>query len=317
MLNKLSEKCNIIELNRNSLESDFDYDSLIPAANIADDEIEAIKELEHFRSEKIGMDCLPEDVFNDVLESCFKQGGYIGFRDALYFIIQASWGVRWSDAIIVKRIDFINENGKFRDSCLFSELKTGKPRTMYITDTIKMCVLMVLWNGDFNPLDYLIVADSNCKNYLKVKGADGKIVRKNGKQLYVLDKNGNKIPQPLTYAASRKIMIKKLVDDLGIQLRNVKNCPDGKLKIATHSLRKLYSAKVAQTFERLYGADGQAHTAAMEFLNWDLNHSSIATTSRYCGDFENCKREINLNMKLGYEVVSKYFEVEKAKQQTK
>ena len=313
MLNKLSEKCNIIELNRKSLEKEFDFDSLIPTVDIAEDRINEIKEIEHLRSEKVGMDCLPEDVFNRVLETCFQQGGYTGFRDALYFVLQASWGVRWSDAIIVKRIDFINENGKFRDSCLFSELKTGKPRTMYITDTIKMCVLMVLWNGDFEPLDYLIVSDWRNKNYLKLKDENGKVVRCNGKQVYLLDENGNKIPQPLGYTRSRAIMIKKLVDDLGIQLKNVKNCPDGKLKIATHSLRKLYSKKVQQTFEEIYGADGQAHTAAMEFLNWDLNHSSIATTSRYCGDFENCKREINLNMRLGYDVISKYFETEKAK----
>lgn len=307
-------KCNVIDISQRTDPMEIlDLDALIPSTTIEENQIEFVKELEHKRSEKIGMDSLPEDLFNQVLETCYEQGGYIGCRDALYFILQSNWGVRFSDAIIVKRIDFINDEGKFRDSCLFSELKTGKPRTMYINDTIKMALLMVLWNGDFAPLDYLIVSDWRNKNYLKLKDENGKCVRRNGKFVYLTDDNGNKIPQPLEYHRARNIMVKKLVDDLGVNLKNVSRCEGGKLKLATHSLRKLYTQKVQQVFMEMYGELGQAHTASMEFLNWDLNHSSIQTTSRYCGDFEACKCQINMGMKLGYDVVKKYFDLEKAK----
>lgn len=314
MIHKLKEnECNIIDIS-NRLDSEIDFDGLVPEIKINSKDYDAIKELEKRRSEKIGMDCLPEEIFNQVLETCFQQGNYRGFRDALFFVTQANWGVRCEDARIIKRIDFLNENNKFRESCLFSELKTGKPRTMYINDAIKMCVLMVTWNGNFEPLDYLVVADANNKNYRKVKDPmTGKVLRRNGSYVYELDEDGNKISEPLSYPRIYDIMTNKLIDDLGIQLKGKSRCNDGKVKYATHSLRKLYSNKVEQLFQEMYGETGQAHTAAMQFLNWDLNHSNLATTSRYCGDFESIKKDIDMNMNLGYNVIKRYYNIEREK----
>lgn len=315
MVHKLKEnECNIIDISNRLGDDELDFNSLVPDIHIKDKDYETIKQLEKRRSEKVGMDCLPEQTFNEVLETCFKQGGYKGFRDALFFATQANWGVRCEDARIIKRIDFLNENNEFRESCLFSELKTGKPRTMYINDAIKMCVLMVIWNGNFEPLDWLIIGDSGNKNYRKIIVPEtGKVLKINGDMQYELDENGNKIPEPLSYPRIYEIMTKKLVDDLGIQLKGRKMCKNGKVKYATHSLRKLYSTKVQQTFQEMYGDIGQAHTAAMEFLNWDLNHDSIATTSRYCGDFEAIKKELNMNMNLGIDVIRKYYYIEREK----
>ena len=289
---------------------DDDFDELIPETSISSDEVELVKELEKHRAEKIGMDVLPEEVFNQILETCFQQGNYKGFRDALFFVTQANWGVRASDARIIKRIDFLNENNKFRESCLFSEIKTGKPRTMYINDAIKMCVLMVIWSKQFQSLDYLLIG-SNYKK--KIDTATGKVIKKDGHILYEYDCLGNKISEPLSYPQIRKILSDKLVDDLHIQLKNHKNCENGKVKYATHSLRKLYSCKVEQMFQELYGDMGQAHTAAMQFLNWNLNHSSLITTSRYCGDFETMKKTIDMKLNLGYKVIKKYYLIEREK----
>lgn len=306
-------ECNVIDItnrintNRNTRES---FNSLIPKANIPPEDYDEIKNLERNRAERKGTDSLPEETFNEVLETCFKQGDYIGFRNALIFTLQANWGVRCSDARIVKRIDFINESGNFRESCLFSEMKTGKPRTMYINESIMMCVLMVIWNRDIQPLDYLLIG-SNYKK--KINPKTGKVLRINNVIQYEYDFFGNRIPEPLSYPQIRKILSDKLVDDLGIQLKNHKNCADGKYKYATHSLRKLYSNKVESLFQQMYGEEGRAHTAAMEFLNWDLNHSSMATTSRYCGDFEAIKKSINMNLNLGYDVIKKYYDIEKEK----
>ena len=306
-LSKLN--CNIIDISHR--EDSIDLNMLIPETEIPQEDYIEIKRLEQYRSERQGTDSLPEEIFNQVLETCFQQNDYKGFRDALLFTVQANWGVRCSDARIIKRIDFINESGKFRESCLFSELKTGKPRTMYINEAIQMCVLMVLWSRDIKPLDYLLIG-SNYKK--RINPNTGKVMRGMYNQiLYELDCFGNKIPEPLSYPQIRKILSDKLVDDLGIQLKNHKDCDDGKYKFATHSLRKLYSNKVEQLFQAMYGDIGKAKTEAMEFLNWDLNHSSMSTTSRYCGDFEKVKKEINMQMNLGFDVIKKYFEIEKEK----
>lgn len=311
MIHKLKEnECQVIDISDRLGNDDIDFDDLVPDVNIQDGDYQRIKELEKRRAEKIGMDSLPEEVFNQMLETCFQQGGYKGFRNALFFVTQANWGVRCSDARIIKRIDFLNEHNKFRESCLFSELKTGKPRTMYINDAIKMCVLMVTWSKDFKPLDYLL-RGSNYKKVIDPR--TGNVMRKDGHIVYELDWLGHKIPEPLSYPQIRKILSDKLVDDLGIQLKHHKNCEEGKFDYATHSLRKLYSNKVEQLFQEMFGEQGKAHTAAMEFLNWDLNHSSLSTTSRYCGDFESVKKEINMNMNLGYDVIKKYYEIEKEK----
>lgn len=312
MLENLKPECQMFDISNRF--DDIDFDELVPDVHIEDSDYEVIKQLEKRRSERIGMDYLSEQVFNDVLETCFKEGGYKGLRDALFFTTQANWGVRCEDARIIKRIDFLNENNKFRESCLFSELKTGKPRTMYINDAIKMCVLMVTWNGNFKPLDWLIVGSEGNKNYRKkINPNTGKILKINGDIQYELDEHGNKIIDPLSYSRIYEIMTKKLVDDLGIQLKGRKMCKNGKVKYATHSLRKLYSIKVEQTFQEMYGDMGKAHTAAMEFLNWDLNHNNMATTSRYCGDFESIKQELNMNMNLGIDVIRKYYYIEREK----
>lgn len=315
MLCKLQdESCHMIDISNRMPDNDLDFNSLIPDVHIKEKDYRKIKELERRRSERMGMDCLPEETFNQVLETCFKQGNYRGFRDALFFTAQANWGVRCEDARIIKRIDFINENGQFRESCLFSELKTGKPRTMYINDAIKMCVLMVTWSGNFEPLDWLIVSDWRNKNYRKVKDPEtGNVLRRDGSYVYELDEDGNRIPEPLSYPQIYSIMTEKLVDDLGVQLKGRKGCKNGKFKYATHSIRKLYSSKVEQIFAESYRDSGKAHTAAMEYLNWDLNHSSISTTSRYCGDFEEIKKEINMNMNLGIDVIRKYYCMEREK----
>lgn len=269
-----------------------------------------IEELDKSLEEIPGMDTLPEETFNQVLETCFKEGGYKGFRNALYFTVQANWGVRVSDARMIKYIDFINKNGKFREYCLFSEIKTAKPRQFFINIAIKKCVLMVLWNGNFEPLDYLIRASGNYKNFRKaVDPKTGNVIRQNGKYVYLLDEKGEKIPEPLTPKSVREIMTAKLVDDLGIQLKRHKRCKDGKFKYATHSMRKLYSEKI----EAAFAEKGKSHMEAMKFLQWDLNHSNISTTTRYCGINSKIKKEIVMEMNLGLEVINKYFEIEIAK----
>lgn len=327
MLSKAVDQCNVIDISqlKRQTEIEEDFDSLIPSATVSDEITDFIREFERTRKEKIGKDSLPEEVFNQVLDRCFQRGDYKGLRDALYLVLQSNWGVRIGDCLGVRRCDFIDQNNRFREKMLVSEDKTDKPRTMYINDTIKMCVLMVVWTGIDDPRSYLLVSASRNKGWQKARDENGKVIRKNGKYVYLQDDNADRIIEPMRYKAAADMLKEKLVDDLGIELKNVvKEVPKSikeqnelKLDIATHSLRKLYGEKVEQMFQKMYTESGIAHTAAMEFLNWDYNHSSVSITSRYCGDFEKIKKTINMNMKLGYSVVKKYFDIAKAERLSK
>jgi hypothetical protein len=227
----------------------------------------------------------------------------------------ANFGVRHSDSVKLRRIDFINEHDKFRDSIVIREKKTSKQRIMFINEAVKMALLMHLWNGNFSPIDYLIMSNGSHKGYemetyIDENGKE-KAVRRNGKYVYRLDENGNKIPKPLSRCQSEKIMKDVIIENLGVALSNdhrCKNDSNAVMKICTHSIRKMYGVGVYETFLKRLGADeAYARTAALEFLQLDYGHSSPMMTTFYMKDFENIKRDINMNLNFGKSVLQKYF----------
>lgn len=284
------------------------FDSLVPQTeNSAEYEEDYIN-----TNSRVGMDVLPERTFNEIIEHCLK---HRKFRDCFWFVVQANFGIRYSDVCKLKRIDFIDSNNKIRDRVVIREKKTAKPRMMYINDAVKMALLMHLWNGKFEPMDYLINSEGNRKSY-EVEMVGRKIKRNaDGQPVYKLDEHGNKIPKPLTRERSEQIMKKILIDELNIPLmNNLDTRLDGEEKYCTHSIRKLYGAKVSELFVKGFRMDEEyASMAALQFLRQDYNHSdtTCSTTSRYIGNFEATKQRINLQMNLGYNVLEKYFQYEK------
>lgn len=320
MLNQLVQGCNIIEINRKNLEgSKIDFNSLIPQTDdLTEEEVEKVLEVSEKQRDSQGMDSIPIEVYNAMLAYCLD---HRDFRTALWLVIMANTGLRYKDSVKFRRIDFIDENNRIRNSILRTEQKTGKQRVIFINDAMKMALLMHLWNGDYKPLDYLIVAEGKFKGYEMETYIDEygrtKVVRKNGKYVYRLDENGNKIPKPLSISQSTVILKKLMVNALGINIKNERSCrnkDDALLKICTHSLRKCYSDAVIKTFSEIYdGQEAYTKAAAMEQLRYDLNHSSVAMGYHYVKDYEKTKKEINLRMNLGIEVLEKYFEAEKTK----
>lgn len=318
-------KCNHFDISiKLQSETSFDFDALVPDVDqLTSEEELAIAEAEAKLKERQGFDCMPMEILNGLLKYFLDKRD---FRSVFWIVLQANTGLRYSDVIKYRRIDLLNEHNKFRESILEQERKTGKQRVNFINDVIKMATLMLLWeNPSIKPLDLLISAQYNPKarnkGWLKETYIDEKgkkhCLRINGKFVYILDENGNKIPEALKRNRSAEIMRDALIEGLGISIKNdgrTSSNDSAYLKLATHSLRKAYSAGVVNQFVKMFDSDlAYAHAAAMEQLQYDLNHSSRAMTYHYIGDYVETKRKTNMAMNLGLEVILPYFEVEKNK----
>lgn len=308
----LAQKCLMIDLTKPKGSPDYDFNALIPKAECDDSE-----QLTFFaakQKESQGMDVLPLNLYNQMLENCLANADY---RSAFWLTAMSNFGLRYCDVAKLRRIDLIDENNKLRDKVLLQEKKTSKQRVVFINEAVKMALLLHLWHSDIAPTDFLITSNSRNKGYeIETEIKDGRIVKKrvNGKFVYKTDKNGNKIPKPLSRSASEKIMKDIIIKNLGLSLKNdsrCKNDSDYIGKICTHSIRKLYGWAVTESFIEQFDSDiAYAHAAALSFLSLDYGHSSEAMTLHYSKDFENQKKKIIMNMNLGLEVLEKYFNKE-------
>lgn len=302
-------KCQHFDIaDRESEILNVDFDELVPAVEHTDEELAYASK----QKERQGMDVMPLALYEELLENCLARGDY---RSALWFVLMANFGLRYSDVVKLRRADFIDEHNQIRDSILIQEKKTDKQRIVYVNKAVKEMLLMFLWNSDVKPLDYLITSNANRKGYemetyVNEKGQT-RALRVNGKIVYKLDKDGNRIPKPLSREQS-EIIMKDALRQAGVKLGN-----DG-LKLCTHSLRKLYGWAITNDYVQNFDADeAYAHTAALGFLCQDYGHSSEAMTLRYSKDFEGLKREIVMRMNLGLRVVEPYFKVELEKYQSR
>lgn len=307
-----AKQCHIVEFDRLDYGTTlYDFDSLIPLKETGD--IEKFNEYAAKQKRSQGMDVLPLDLYNQMLENCLMNGAY---RTAFWLTAMCNFGLRHSDVVKFRRIDFIDENNKFRDQILIQEKKTDHQRVIFINKAVKMALLMHLWHSNIEPLDFVIASQGNRIGYELLYDENGKAIREKGKYIYKRDDNGNLIPKPLSRSMSEKIMKKIIVENLGIALKNdwrTKNDPDCIGKICTHSLRKLYGWGIEQYFIGHFDSDvAYAHAAALQFLSLDYGHSSVAMTLHYSKDHEKQKREIVMDMNLGLPILEKYFEKEYA-----
>lgn len=318
MLGQVKEECKIYDISRRDQNEplDFDFNDLIPQATVNAEDMPKMQELAQKQRERQGMDVLPLDLYEQMLKNCAERRD---FRSVFWLTAMSNFGLRYSDVVKLRRIDFIDEHNNIRDSILLQEKKTSKQRIVFINDAVKMALLMLLWNGDFAPTDYLIASEGRRKGYevetYKDENGREKAVRKNGKYVYKLDEYGRKIPKPLSRSQSELIMKNIIVNNLGVALKNDSRCkdmPDAVGKICTHSIRKLYAKAVTDAFIRTFDSDvAYAHSAALSFLSQDFGHSSEAMTLHYSKDFEGLKREINTQMNLGAGILKPYFVTEK------
>lgn len=288
----------------------INFNNLVPKAS-GNDTAE-LAEFAAKQNETQGMDVLPYDLYEQMLDNCLMRRD---FRSAFWLTAMANFGLRYSDVVKLRHIDFIDENDNIRERILIQEKKTAKQRVLFINDAVRMALLMHLWNGEFARGDYLITSNGRRKGYETETYIDEngkrKALRVNGHIIYKYDADGNKIPKPLSRSQSENIMKNIIIENLGYALKNDKRCcgeSDCVGKICTHSIRKLYGMGVTNAFVTQFDADiAYAHAAALSFLSQDYGHSNVAMTLRYSKDFEAIKKQINLSMNLGGEVLQKYF----------
>lgn len=314
MLQNLKEQeCNFIDISqRKEVPDDIDFDALVPKSNPSENEREKITDYSKRHKETQGMDVLPLDLFEKMLHNCLFNKDY---RSAFWLTAMANMGLRYSDVSRLRRIDLIDENDKVREKILIQEKKTSKQRVVFINKAVKAALLLYLWHSDIAPMDYLITSQSNNKSYEMETYIDSrgtkKNVRKNGKYVYKLDENGNRILKPLSRSASEAIMKDIIIKNLGLALKNDWRCKgneDVVGKICTHSIRKLYGWAITNNFINNFDSnEAYAHTAALRFLSQDYGHSSEAMTLRYSKDFDNLKEQIVNNMNLGLNIIYPFF----------
>lgn len=312
----LAQKCNFIDISHqvgNTSLDDIDFNGLLP--EIKYDNYDTMMSFAAKQKESQGMDVLPLDLYNMMLDNCLSNSDY---RSAFWLTAMSNFGLRYSDVVRLRRIDLVDENNRIREKILLQEKKTSKQRVVFINKAVKMALLMLLWHTDISATDYLITSNGRRKGYeletyIDANGNE-KAVRVNGKYVYKTDANGNKILKPLSRSQSENIMKKIIVENLGFALKNdwrCKNEPDCIGKICTHSIRKLYGWAVTNAFVTQFDSDiAYAHAAALSFLSQDYGHSSEAMTLHYSKDFEKQKQEINMTMNLGLAVLEKYFSKE-------
>lgn len=289
----------------------INFNAYVPEAEPCD--MEVMKAYAEKQKESQGMDVLPLDLYDQMLENCLIRKDY---RSAFFLTAMANFGLRHSDVVKLRRIDLVDENNRIRDQILIQEKKTSKQRILFVNNAVKMALLLHLNNSNISPTDFLITSNGKRKGYEIETDANGKSLRVKGKYVYKLDENGNKIPKPLSRSQSENIIKDIIINNLGLALKNDKRCkddPDAIGKICTHSIRKLYGWAVTEAFINQFDSDvAYAHAAALSFLSQDYGHSSEAMTLHYSKDYENLKRKITLNMNLGIGVLEKYFEKEAA-----
>lgn len=306
-------KNNVIDISQrcaSELPVEFDFNSCVPEVECPD--YDKMMQLAAAQKESQGMDVLPLDLYELMLENCLVRKDY---RSAFWLTAMSNFGLRYSDVVKMRRIDLIDENNKIRDKILIQEKKTSKQRILFVNKAVKMALLLLLWNSEILPTDFLIYSNGRRKGYEMETyiAADGKkrAVRKNGKYVYKLDENGNKIPKPLSRAQSENIMKNIIIENLGFALKNDKRCrndSDCVGKICTHSIRKLYGWAVTEAFITQFDSDiAYAHAAALSFLSQDYGHSSEAMTLHYSKDYEAIKKKIIMEMNLGLPILEKFF----------
>lgn len=317
MLENLKEnKCSFIDI---SLYKKRDYSEMLPKSILPEtkSEWENVIELDELLEDQEGMDDMPEEIFNALLDVCLHKKQY---RNAFLLVAHANWGMRYSDVSQIRLIQLINPRShklEFRSKISFGEQKTKKTRQFYINEAIQAATVLYLNHcPDKKCSDYMIISEGNRKGYEYVIDESTsenikkkKALRVNGKYVYKKDENGNLIPKPLSRSQEEKIIKDTIINDLGIALKNDSRCFGGELKLNTHSLRKLYCEKFNEVaYDLKHRGILKIDSHIQTLVQWDLAHTSPQTTARYCRGFERAKEMICNNMNIGLSVLNRYIE---------
>lgn len=116
--------------------------------NIADKQVSA------------GMDNFPAEVYGQLLEHTLNNGK---FRDAMFLVCMANWGMRYGDLARVRFGHIFDKNGNLKRSFSLpdGEQKTGKRNVYYNNEATAMIIDLYLRNNLCSPYDYMFTSKSH------------------------------------------------------------------------------------------------------------------------------------------------------------
>ena len=301
-------KCNHFDISVKN--NEIDLQSLIPSSILpSGDELAEMQEYEEEMQDGSGADAIPEPIFNALIEEALTKGDT---RDALLYTVAANFGIRMSDCRKFRLLQFIDTTGHFRHKLYRDEQKTTKNRVFFINRAIETALVLYLRNHpDKKLLDFPFYSESGKnRGWLKATYIDEngkkKVLRDNGKYVYLLDENGNKIPEPLKYDAVEK-RLKSRLKAIGAPVASGKVVKDGEFKLSTHSFRKAYGEKFSEIATQMK-SDGKISLDAdvQMLITLDYMHVNSQTTLRYVKRFEKTKEVVCSKINLGLSVLEHY-----------
>jgi integrase len=310
MIKMLSNKIKCNHFDISVRDNEIDLQSLIPSSILpSGDELAEMQEYEEEMQDGSGADAIPEPIFNTLIEEALTNGDT---RDALLYTVAANFGIRMSDCRKFRLLQFIDTTGHFRHKLYRDEQKTTKNRVFFINRAIETALVLYLRaHPDKKLLDFPFCCESG-KNggWLKATYIDEngkkKVLRENGKYVYLLDENGNKIPEPLKYDAVEK-RLKSRLKAIGAPVASGKVVKDGEFKLSTHSFRKAYGEKFSEVATQMK-SDGKISLDAdvQMLITLDYMHVNSQTTLRYVKRFEKTKEVVCSKINLGLSVLEHY-----------
>lgn len=302
-------KCNHFDISVRD-NNEIDLQSLIPTSILpSGDELAEMQEYEEEMQDGSGADAIPEPIFNALIEEALTKGDT---RDALLYTVAANFGIRMSDCRKFRLLQFIDTTGHFRHKLYRDEQKTAKNRVFFINRAIETALILYLRNHpDKKLLDFPFYSESGKnKGWLKATYIDEngkkKVLRENGKYVYLLDENGNKIPEPLKYDVVEK-RLKSRLKAIGAPVASGKVVKDGEFKLSTHSFRKMYGEKFSEIATQMKSSGQITLDADVQMLiTLDYMHVNSQTTLRYVKRFEKTKEVVCQHMNIGLSVLERY-----------
>lgn len=141
---------------------------------------------EESRTRTGGMDYIPEETYNALVEHCIRSGK---LRDAMFLICAPNWGTRFSDTVRVRFCHIFNRDGEFLDKFTLpnGEKKTVKQNYYYNNKATKAIIKMYLAaNPQVTPSDFIFT--SNSGNAPRVSLAEVERLERGGTRIRKLEK---------------------------------------------------------------------------------------------------------------------------------
>ena len=224
-----------------------------------------------------GMDKMPIEIFNTLIVYLVKTKRY---RDAMYLILQANYGMRFSDVVRLRFCHICNADGTIKAAFSLpnGELKTGKQNIYYNNAATKYIIKLFLsQNPKCSMYDFLFVSNSNNSGeWLTLEQTEAKEIYGNDierMQKIVDSKKKSEedkqraadkiaelkelmaayqslsaekdrlIQQPISHETANSIILKEGLKKIGIKALNCGkgDLPNTDMKFGTHSFRKTFA----------------------------------------------------------------------------